>query len=53
MKPQEAKYYFVRGVVYQNSGNTASATSDFKKALELKPDFAAAKEQLQKLGVQL
>lgn len=53
MKPQETKYYFVRGVIYKDSGNTASAISDLKKALELKPDLAAAREQLQKLGVQL
>jgi Tfp pilus assembly protein PilF len=50
MKPQEAKYYFVRGFVFKDSGNMASATTDFKKAVDLKPDFTAAKEQLQKLG---
>lgn len=35
--PDEADYYFLRGVSYQFLGKLRKATSDFEKAIELNP----------------
>jgi tetratricopeptide (TPR) repeat protein len=35
--PEEADYYFLRGVSYQFLGKLRRATSDFEKAIELNP----------------
>ena len=47
--PQSTRTYMVRGVVYAGQKDTANATKSFEKVLELDPQNAQAKQQLERL----
>jgi tetratricopeptide (TPR) repeat protein len=40
--PDNEMLYYRRGLLHQNKGNTEKAEADYKKAIELKPDFLDA-----------
>lgn len=47
--PNSAEGYYNRGLTFAKWGKSASAIADFEQALKLKPDFAKAKTELDKL----
>ena len=52
MNGGDPEAYYDRGLVYAVRGERDPAIADFKKALELKPDFQEARTALETLGVQ-
>ena len=48
--PRDALSFNNRGVAFQMLGQTAAARADFERALEIKPGFAEARQNLAKLG---
>ena len=44
--PDDSMAYFGRGLVKQKKGDSDGAKADFRKALEIKPDFVSAKRRL-------
>ncbi|MBI5179711.1 MAG: tetratricopeptide repeat protein [Nitrospinae bacterium] len=50
MDPADEALYFNMARAFKEAGNKAEAAESIKKALELKPDFAEAKELLKSLG---
>ncbi len=49
----DAKYaeaYYMRGLSYEGLGNKKAASADYKKALELDPDYDLATQGLQRVG---
>jgi tetratricopeptide (TPR) repeat protein len=47
---KDARAYYWRGTLHQHLGNVTDASQDFKKALELQPDFPDAKKALEKIS---
>jgi tetratricopeptide (TPR) repeat protein len=47
--PDSAFPWYYRGLSYYKSGDHASAASDFRKALQIYPDYEDAKEMLSKI----
>jgi tetratricopeptide (TPR) repeat protein len=43
--------YYNLGILYRDRGDRVAAASSFAKAVELAPDFAAARRELDRLGV--
>ena len=41
--------YYSRGICFENLGNIAQAEVDYKRALEIKPDYTYAKEAYDQL----
>jgi Flp pilus assembly protein TadD len=50
LAPRDANNYNNRGVALQALGQTEAARGDFRRALELDPGLAAARENLRKLA---
>jgi tetratricopeptide (TPR) repeat protein len=48
-RPQIA--YYDRAIVYEHNGDIRSAYEDYKKALEIAPDFAPAAEEIKRFRV--
>lgn len=48
--PDYYEAYLNRGLCYENLGRNAEAEADFKKALEIKPDYDLAAEGLSRIG---
>ncbi len=48
--PIKALLYNIKGLIKVEQGNNAEAKVNFQKALEIAPDFAAAKEYLESTG---
>ena len=51
-QPVLEESYYWRGMAYQALGDVNRATSDFKKAAALNPNYAPPREALTLLGVQ-
>jgi tetratricopeptide (TPR) repeat protein len=49
--PGDSYAHLLRGRILLSAGKTELAKTDFKKALEIRPDYQQAKEELAKLGV--
>lgn len=49
-QPDWSDAHWRMGLIYETLGDTKQAASEYKKALELNPDHANAKEALKKLG---
>lgn len=47
--PAYVEAYYNRGICYETLGNIPMARPDFEKAIELKPDYAPAKEALARM----
>lgn len=47
---ENADYYYSYGIINKNNQNNEEAISNFKKALQLKPDFAQAMDELNKVS---
>ncbi len=45
-----AEAYYMRGLSYEGLGNAMASSSDYKKALELNPEYDLAKEGLKRVG---
>lgn len=50
--PEFTLAYYNRGIAYENLGERERCIADYRKALTLEPTLDAARERLQKLGVQ-
>ncbi|MBI3649423.1 MAG: tetratricopeptide repeat protein [Acidobacteria bacterium] len=50
LNAKNAYGYYMRGFIYKNQGNAAQARIDFQAAVNLNPNFQAAKDELIKLG---
>ena len=50
-KPNTAFYeaYYARGICFETLGNIAQAEVDYKRAIEINPDYKYAKDALQNL----
>lgn len=48
--PQDPRGYFGRGKCYEKQGNITSATMDYKKALELDPQYTSAALALERMS---
>jgi len=52
-QPVLEESYYWRGMAYEALGETNRAISDFKKSATINPNYAAPREELRRLGVQV
>lgn len=50
LDPRRAATYNDRGTTYEKINNRSAAIADYRKALDLDPNFMAARDNLKRLG---
>ena len=52
MQPDDSKPYYILGIIYKSLGNYELAKENFKKSIEIEPDFVDAFDALNEISIE-